>query len=301
MCVQCVWSNMSIISRPLQPPTQDNDTAVCVCNVCGRICRSSVGLYSHQLKTTTLQYVCPMCVVGYVDHQSASTATNSFTENKLRGAAKEAKCWDMRRNKASMKNMKTPVYHMGERVLVRYKLPKHKVQKKTWALNGVVVDCRHGGHRYKISFNPSNWNALVQKWIHHNCSFLVNAVWTNWENDGHGSVHEIIWSDGPSSCQESTTNLLLGSILPLIHFTIIAVATIGSNTTFRADRRRWPTRMSMPTHFNDYVVGQSEQVPTVPVEEFVCLPSQELRVGGGHWQQLRLYYYINLFLFRTLY
>ena len=59
--------------------------------------------------------------------------------------------------------------------------------------------------------------------------------------------------------------------------------------------------MSMPTHFNDYVVGQSEQVPTVPVEEFVCLPSQELRVGGGHWQQLRLYYYINLFLFRTLY
>ena len=131
MCVQCVWSHMSIISRPLQPPTQDNDTAVCVCNVCGRICRSSVGLYSHQLKTTTLQYVCAMCVVGYVDHQSASTATNSFTENKLWGADKGAKCWDMRRNKASMKNMKTPVYHMGERVPVRYKLPKHKVQKKT--------------------------------------------------------------------------------------------------------------------------------------------------------------------------
>ena len=148
---------------------QDNDTAVCVSNVCGRICRSSVGLYSHQL---------------------------IFTENKLRGADNGAKCWDMRRNKASMKNMKTPVYHMGERVPVRYKLPKHKVQKKTWALNSVVVDCRHGGHRYKISFNPSNWNALVEKWIHHNCSFLVNAVWTNWENDGHGSLHEIIWSDG---------------------------------------------------------------------------------------------------------
>ena len=27
---------------------QDNDTAVCVSNVCDRICRSSFGLYSHQ-------------------------------------------------------------------------------------------------------------------------------------------------------------------------------------------------------------------------------------------------------------
>ena len=29
----------------------DNDTAysaICVCNVCGRICRSAIGLYSHQ-------------------------------------------------------------------------------------------------------------------------------------------------------------------------------------------------------------------------------------------------------------
>ena len=27
---------------------QDNDTAVCVCNVCSRICRSAIGLYSHK-------------------------------------------------------------------------------------------------------------------------------------------------------------------------------------------------------------------------------------------------------------
>ena len=27
---------------------QDNDTVVCVSNVCNRICRSSIGLYSHQ-------------------------------------------------------------------------------------------------------------------------------------------------------------------------------------------------------------------------------------------------------------
>ena len=29
---------------------QDNDTAVCVCNVCGRIRQSAIGLYSDDLR-----------------------------------------------------------------------------------------------------------------------------------------------------------------------------------------------------------------------------------------------------------
>ena len=85
----------------------------------------------------------------------------------VRKAAKEAtRHCDMRRNKVMMKNLKTPLYHVGERVLVRYKLPKHKVQRKTWAVTGIVVDCRHEGHRYKISFTPPNANALLGKWFH---------------------------------------------------------------------------------------------------------------------------------------
>ena len=85
----------------------------------------------------------------------------------VRKAAKEAtRHCDMRRNKVMMKNLKTLLYHVGERVLVRYKLPKHKVQRKTWSLTGIVVDCRHEGHRYKISFTPPNGNALLEKWFH---------------------------------------------------------------------------------------------------------------------------------------
>ena len=36
----------------------------------------------NENKTTTLPYVCAKCVVGYLDQQSASTATNALTEHK---------------------------------------------------------------------------------------------------------------------------------------------------------------------------------------------------------------------------
>ena len=47
--------------------------------------RSESGERTENMTTTlqTVQYVCAMCVVEYVDQQSASAATNAFIEHKL--------------------------------------------------------------------------------------------------------------------------------------------------------------------------------------------------------------------------
>ena len=51
---------------------QDNDTAVCVSNVCDRICRSSFGLYSHQRNYTDNNLI---IIIVVVVHTHARTLT----------------------------------------------------------------------------------------------------------------------------------------------------------------------------------------------------------------------------------
>ena len=72
----------------------------------------------------------------------------------------------IRKNKALMRSLKTPLFDLGARVGVRLRLSKHKVPKKTWALMGhVLVDCRQAKHRYKVSFKQPNENRREQ-WFH---------------------------------------------------------------------------------------------------------------------------------------
>ena len=85
----------------------------------------------------------------------------------VRKAAEDAtRHGDDRNNKALMRSLKPPLFDVGARVLVRFRLSKHKVPKKTWALMGHVVDCRHAKHRYKVSFKPPNENRRSEQWFH---------------------------------------------------------------------------------------------------------------------------------------
>ena len=55
---------------------QDNDTAVCVSNVCDRICRSSFGLYSHQRTYTDTNLI--IIIVVVVVYMHARTLTRTY-------------------------------------------------------------------------------------------------------------------------------------------------------------------------------------------------------------------------------
>ena len=55
---------------------QDNDTAICVSNVCDRICRSSFGLYSHQGTYTDNNLIIIIVVVVYT-HARSLTRTHA--------------------------------------------------------------------------------------------------------------------------------------------------------------------------------------------------------------------------------
>ena len=53
----------------------DNDTAdsaVCVCNVCGRICRTAIGLYSHQRTNINLFILVVIIILDDSDHHTHS-------------------------------------------------------------------------------------------------------------------------------------------------------------------------------------------------------------------------------------
>ena len=57
---------------------QDNDTAVCVSNVCDRICRSSFGLYSHQRNyTENNPIIIIIVVIGLYTHARTQGRTHA--------------------------------------------------------------------------------------------------------------------------------------------------------------------------------------------------------------------------------
>ena len=57
---------------------QDNDTAVCVSNVCDRICRSSFGLYSHQRNyTENNPIIIIVVVIGLYTHARTQGRTHA--------------------------------------------------------------------------------------------------------------------------------------------------------------------------------------------------------------------------------
>ena len=72
--------------------------------------------------------------------------------NKIREEAKKAneQC-NARQTRYELKKLKTPVYEIGQKVLVRYKNRRHKVPKKYSALKGTIIKRKLDNYMYKVA------------------------------------------------------------------------------------------------------------------------------------------------------
>ena len=71
---------------------QDNDTVVCVSNVCDRICRSSLGLYSHQRTYTDNNLIIIIVVVVVYTHARTLTRTHAHTHARMHAIVYDSGC-----------------------------------------------------------------------------------------------------------------------------------------------------------------------------------------------------------------
>ncbi|CAC5421429.1 unnamed protein product [Mytilus coruscus] len=72
-----------------------------------------------------------------------------------------------RKNKAWMKKSKTPIYEVGQQVLVRYRTRNNnRVPNKAWALLGTVIKAEKRNHKYQVSFVPPYSKCNKKQWFY---------------------------------------------------------------------------------------------------------------------------------------
>ncbi|CAC5391451.1 unnamed protein product [Mytilus coruscus] len=66
-----------------------------------------------------------------------------------------------------MKKSKTPIYEVGQQVLVRYRTRNNnRVPNKAWALLGTVIKAEKRNHKYQVSFVPPYSKCNKKQWFY---------------------------------------------------------------------------------------------------------------------------------------
>ncbi|CAC5413295.1 unnamed protein product [Mytilus coruscus] len=66
-----------------------------------------------------------------------------------------------------MKKVKTPIYEVGQQVLVRYRTRNNnRVPNKAWALLGTVIKAEKRNHKYQVSFVPPYSKCNKKQWFY---------------------------------------------------------------------------------------------------------------------------------------